>query len=242
MKRNSEVSKTLTDAARADSVPEERARRIVAYGGPNHNWTAEEVEWLARHQDNLRFGWLLDSIQADPAAKLDPKKEADDFDWFVSGFPQSSPITEEKPPRGALRKLLREVAPGATAFLVSRQPWEVALKGRASRRLEWVGSMAIAGYKTDWRSAFLLRAMDLLTLGAEQVRKCGAEGCGRLFFAVKRQAFCSKRCSLRERQHRFREQFTEAQWRKRRKTEYLKGLAKTRLGQRGTNKAGEKSL
>jgi hypothetical protein len=159
---------------------------------------------------------------------------------FRSGFPQSSPITDEKPPRGALRRLLREVAPGAKAFLVSRLPWEVVLKGRAARRLEWAGSVAIAGYKTDWRSAFLLRAMDLLALGAENVRKCGAEGCGRLFPAVKRQAFCSKRCALRERQRRFRKQFTEAEWRERRKIEYRKGLASTRLEQRRTNKAGEK--
>src|SRR5262249_45728641 len=57
-------------------------------------------------------------------------------------------------------------------------------------------------YDADPRSAFLMTMTDLLAQG--EVKRCGRAGCSKPFVPTKRQAYCSKRCSLLERTRRYR--------------------------------------
>ncbi len=66
----------------------------------------------------------------------------------------------------------------------------------------------------NFRDQFLMATADLLEKVGDRIKRCPE--CGRLFGAVRRQAYCSPRCSLRVRTRRYRNKHRDALRAKRR--------------------------
>lgn len=193
-------------------------------------YTAEEYasEKATIDQDHLR--WLLDLGQRED----DSFKPADEV--MLSSFVGLYGATPEaKTPPDMLRKLAAEVR----VKMIEKGTWEFQLQD-TERVVQWSGAYAIGHFKTsDWQTAFRLRAAELVTEYAEQVRKCARAECGRLFVAVKRQAYCSTRCSQSARFARYWKRLPKKERRQKRHQQYVKQVRKER-GSAVANQVGSR--
>jgi hypothetical protein len=94
----------------------------------------------------------------------------------------------------AARDVLRSLATGVRCRLVFEVVGWERLPDR--RLLPVVGG--------DWRSRFLGAVAMLLVEAGPDLAVCAREGCERLFLRSRRQAYCTARCSQRQRTQRFR--------------------------------------
>ena len=156
-------------------------------------YTAEDYAREQAVVDERHLRWLLDLGQRETEA-AGPQDMDAMLPSFVGLYAETEPDASAK----ELQKLAREVVGNIRSFVVQHAAWEIPA-GSARRVLEWFGDHWAVSFKTpDWRAAFHLRAFDLVTFYAEEIRECRGKDCGRLFITPdNRQIFCSARCARR---------------------------------------------
>ena len=84
-----------------------------------------------------------------------------------------------------------------------------------------------SAYLAPWPDIFWLSIISLLKKHGRKIKRCGARSgrtrCGRLFFRLKRQEFCSRTCSQRERARRWYEKNRPQALRRRREARLKAG-------------------
>jgi hypothetical protein len=161
--------------------------------------------------DRWHLEWLLNFVQRD-AALADDAKMVGSFTVFVlEGRTKPRPTLEELQSFAAdvaveLRRFLTEGRAWSFAVPETRGVLEPAVTGVEMPPERSVTLPSVFTVKTtDWRSAFRVRAAELLAGYREWIRICERRDCGRLFLADdKRQTFCTPRCSHLKRLHEFR--------------------------------------
>lgn len=78
------------------------------------------------------------------------------------------------------------------------------------------------------RDAVLWGISDLLLRHGHKIRRCAAEGCERYLLSIRRQSYCSPRCSIQVRHARFREKLGDAEFKKRRHKYYDAGARRAK--------------
>ena len=177
---------------------------------------------------NLAF-WLLNFVQTD-LTTLSPE------DWrslqdelvvfslppnqFSPGDRPSVGALERPPQRREIEGIQRELKRGITRLLKS-QPWTIK-DVQIRRILLWrEGKIVRAYWGRTFRERFLVAAANLLEEVGESIKVCPE--CERLFPAVKRQAYCSPRCSQNVRTRKFRARHKET-LQERRRARYEESL------------------
>jgi hypothetical protein len=118
------------------------------------------------------------------------KLDAGMFDTF--------PLRKTRPGVSDLQRAAREVLRSLATGVECRCQFEIVGWERLpDRRL-----LPVVG--GDWRSRFLGAVAMLLVEAGPDLAVCAMEGCNRLFLRSRRQAYCSARCSQRQRTQRFR--------------------------------------
>ena len=169
--------------------------------------------------DEERARWLVDFATRD----LGALSAADwrDLRWEVFGF--LYPPSGEPPPFSSgdipgepscsaeqVRKMHRWLRAGLER-LKSGEGHSWAVHIGATRRLMMIGghlvswpepAMDLQGVHTDYTKSFKLRAYETLIREARRFRVCAE--CRAPFFARKRQAYCTKRCSQAVRTRKYR--------------------------------------
>ena len=126
-----------------------------------------------------------------------------------------------------VRELLTHVRPPAqseamppTILRIQVRTTEVLLVGFGSGQIDSV-------YLAPWPDRLWLAIIALLKKHWEHIMRCGSRSgtgqCGRLFFRLKRQEFCSKTCSQRERARRWYEKNRPQALRRRREARLKTG-------------------
>jgi hypothetical protein len=164
--------------------------------------------------DELHVTWLLALIDGQP---LRP-----DFDDFArSTF--ANRYLDEGAKLDVSSARLRGLAREASDLLAGRSwSWEIALRG-VRRVLKREGPFVFSYLRTaDARTAFGLRAAELIAEYGRLIRPCSRPDCGRLFLARKGQAFCTRQCSQRTRFARFWGKLSRQERHKRRHEQYRK--------------------
>jgi hypothetical protein len=214
------LSKTLASRATAQGLPDRIARRAVMQDVTTGKiCTLEDWERIGEAKDTDDLKWLLDAIQA-KSDKATLATVAGEIGHFVRGLADTEAPVNVAP--AALRRLLKEAHEGIEDFVIRRTKWEVRLTGRISRKVEWIGRLSLASYEGSWRTAFLLRAFELVERCGDRIHVCALASCGRLFLKHKRQDFCSKSCSQRARTDRLQ---ARPDWQERRHSYYRKKVA-----------------
>jgi len=118
-------------------------------------------------------------------------------------------------PRVAI-KLIRQFVTGIAQMLKTIDgEYEISV-GHVSARLSLIDIMTgdSAVYKADWRGAFWLRAVYLVSQYGTRIRSCAYPPCGRMFVGDKvgHQRFCSPTHATKERERVFRAKFAPEQW------------------------------
>ncbi len=167
-----------------------------------------------------RLGWLLRFLALD----LDALSEGAwlDLRFDVLVFPHGAPFfhgSARAPDREEVRRFQMEVREGLK-ILFEEGFWdleETAIGIQLQRIKEEplaLGSLRPPdrariekAYKTTWQAACLTTIADLLATQGERIRQC--INCGKLFLAVKRQEYCTLRCSQTTRTRRYREAHRE---------------------------------
>ena len=111
-------------------------------------------------------------------------------------FPADCPEDKLRELQSDVRSFLRGIAPGpgiesegGPPFTIS-QEWQPMLMG---------GQHLVLRASASLRDAVLfLLALLLAHNGLQNMRRCPATGCGRLFWKVRRQLYCSRTCVNRE--------------------------------------------
>ncbi|HEV8713299.1 MAG TPA: hypothetical protein VGX03_10775 [Candidatus Binatia bacterium] len=165
-----------------------------------------------------RLRWLLDVAQRDLSA-LSPGQGVDLQDelWAFSfpGPPQLSaplPIGSHTGPPFQFTKeyvgnLQKEVLEGMRKLLQGEDWWiQYSSPALPPDHLIYVLRRDTRGrlsgfYQGNYRSCFLMLAVDLLKLAGDRLREC--QECQKLFLAVKRQAYCGPKCSQKARTRRY---------------------------------------
>ncbi len=160
--------------------------------------------------DRWHLEWLFDFVERGEVLP-------DDVDMAASF---TTPTYAGPKPRTAeLRKFAAEVASELRRFLLDHQPWTFPLREVRAVLEAPVTAVALPPAppravrirpatmfeSSDWRTAFRLRAAELVAQYGERCRQCQRKECGRLFFADDpRQRFCEPRCTNLKRLHAFR--------------------------------------
>ena len=217
MRPKAPISKTLSVSARERGYPEKFARRVFMYEPETDTFTTlDDCQRFGEQRDWDDLGWILALIQA-PQAPSDIERWLKDF---ARGGLTAHPI---KSSSRTIRLLLGQIKVGIEGFVIRREPWEVPLKGNLTKRIEWIGRMALASYSGDLQTAVLLRVTDLLENYGAMIKPCSQQSCGRLFLKHKRQEFCSKNCSQRTRTARLQ---SDPGWTDKRHEYYRKKIAR----------------
>ena len=168
-------------------------------------------------RDEAGLIWLLNFGQ-EASVRLTPIDEAL-FQTFVGMY--TDPIPSEVQ-ADELHKIAADTVADLRRFVIERTAWKLQLP-RMSRVVTWVGSYPIPAYRTDdWKTAFRLRATELVCECGDRIRKCKRTDCNRLFFAGdKRQVFCSRQCSQKTQFENYVKSIGGRKaWRKKHKEQY----------------------
>jgi hypothetical protein len=168
--------------------------------------------------DRYNLIWFL-ALANGALDKYTSEQIGQGFDDFL--FPSIQ--CTSKPSKAALLKLARETRNAVDRFLSDRETGSIEFEffpGRITRRIKWFALSPVATYRASFRAAFLMRLTDLLEEYGSKLRHCAASRCGLLFFANKRQIYCTKFCSRNERQKKLWAKLSPAQRREKRQKYY----------------------
>ena len=145
-----------------------------------------------------------------------------------------------QPTSRSAMKLIHQFVAGITQMLETTDgEYEISVGDVTARlsRADLLTSGVV--YKADWRGAFLLRAIHLVSEYGTRIRSCAYASCGRMFVGdrVGHQRFCSPTHATKERERVFRAKFpTQEKWneyrRKNRLRRKLQETAKKRSSER----------
>lgn len=136
---------------------------------------------------------------------------------------------ERRPGRKEIEKIQRELKRGVAGLLKSPEArvWRIRNPRLTSILVRLPNGKIVRSYRSkSIRDRFLMVATDLLERVGDRIRCCPE--CGRLFPAVKRQAYCLPRCSQAVRTRKYRKTHKE-DLRKRRMERY-EAQMKAKLG------------
>ncbi len=231
-RRMEQVDVNLTDLLyrlriarrRMGESPQERLRCLLGFLGRDLS-ALREGEWLE----------LDDDLKAFATGLLSGELHGPEERWWVDWNPFA--------PLG--RRRIQRIQNGLTTglkMLLETGKWNppkvaapVSLQRIRERKTG--RTRIVKHYKTNLLDSIVVQAIDLKEWGGDQIRAC--QECHRPFLAVKRQIYCSRRCSQRTRDRRFRAGHTREELSKKRhqlyerKVRRLRGLAETtRIGRR----------
>ena len=90
-----------------------------------------------------------------------------------------------------------------TRDLLARKPWDTPAGPRRRLQFDWTGRPSAAYFTEDLAVAFEWAAQDLIKEVSEQVGRCEALDCNKLFIRKKASRYCSIAHSQRARSRRF---------------------------------------
>ncbi len=210
-------SRTLKKLARRLGV---KIKNPVAFDPQSGSFESGE-DWARdkASRDEADLGWLLESAQREEASPID--------EAMLPSFLRPYATTEPKCSPDVLRKV-RKLAVAICRSVRERGTWEFPVHS-THRVVTWSGPYAVAAFRTnDWQTAFCLRAAELVAAYSGQLRKCARAECGRLFVAVKRQAYCSSQCSQSARFAKYWNSLSAKKRREKRHQQYVKQVEKER--------------
>jgi hypothetical protein len=223
----------LYELARSRGVPEHVARRVTSYRPSQHRRAEAFVTDADRARERegeltLLLGWLVDFVQDGYEAAV--ARHGLDMRVFLFGYVTQRPDDPNLPAAPALsgiQQLRDEIREGLIGFLRDRHAWRTQLKhrGEIEVHFNWYSQTPSARFTFDWRAAFITHAANIINSHGRRVKRCSRPECQRLYVPNKRQAFCSRSCSLKERQRRFRQRFSEEEWKRRRHKSYVKRVS-----------------
>jgi len=118
---------------------------------------------------------------------------------------------EHRPGKKEIEKIQRELKRGVAGLLKSPEGrvWRIPNLQPTSVLVRLLNGRIVRSYRSkSIRDRFLMVAADLLEKVGERIKCCPK--CGRLFPAVKRQGYCSQRCSQTVRTRKYRATHGEA--------------------------------
>jgi len=153
--------------------------------------------------DHFRHAWEWDKLRSELGTFLhgSPDEPMPHFGGLVVSEQLSPPFLHDYPEdkfrelQSDIRCLLRGIAP-AQGDEVSGPPLFTTKQEWTALRL---GGHVVLQAFAPVRDAVLFLLMLLLAVnGLQNVRRCPAKGCGRVFWKVRRQLYCSRTCVNRE--------------------------------------------
>ena len=161
-----------------------------------------------------RLTWLLTLAQRDDplaTSSQEWRDISDDLYAFSlrSGFQLPSYTgsrSDTAPPALSpeqIRAIHATLRAGLRALFAGSGGWSVPLRTLTRYVFRRDNGRLETRYGGDVPAAVPMTAADLLGEFGDRVRKCSATGCTRIFLAVKRQAYCSPRCSQGVRTQKF---------------------------------------
>jgi hypothetical protein len=223
-------------AALKAGVSAARSRRITIQmddpaGGPREFLTTEEMMLRLELADMARLRWLLDLAQS---AAIDISTISAQVAAFAGPNQRVGAVKGRLASKNEVLEFVRQFVADLKHFVEKRGTgiqWNLNL-GEVSKTLSWEGILT-GGERyraADWRSAFAMRAAQLLDDYGVRIRQCANRDCGRMFIGdlnrsaplmPGKQRFCSTKCGWIDRQRRFREK--QGDW-----TEYRRSRRKRR--------------
>jgi hypothetical protein len=104
--------------------------------------------------------------------------------------------------------LFREILDGLNSYLNASEWTFPSLK--LEPRVTWGAEQPPSRFiMAPLRDAVLWGISDLLLRHGHKIQTCAAEGCGRYLLSIRRQSYCSPRCSIQVRHARFRDKLNK---------------------------------
>jgi len=219
------------------SLPKKKVqipRSLRALEKQSRKWYATVNKARIGSTDAEHLRWLLAFAQRTPDEffKLS-KRQREALEAELRLFAEGTEAHEgARPPSPSLRAMMGMAADVRHGIhgLVGRSGWGIDIRGPFN--INVLGYGMERGYDGDLRTRVLLTAADLLEregfppLRSPRVRRCARIACQKLFVAVRRQIYCSGRCSLLERTRKFRSGLSKEEMSRRRHEWYKRRVAK----------------
>jgi hypothetical protein len=193
------------------------------------------------YDDRQRLSWLLEfaDLSTEKVAQLSATERTQlgfDLAFFAGLSNPPSQLTS----LAEIAIFANEIRDGIEQLLrITR--WVIQLPKNseierviAPRRKRRAGRTMLDGYQSfygsdDFRTSFLLRAADVVEAEGTRIRVCAQKECGRMFARHLRARYCSRSCSQKERDARFRKRFTKSE-RSQRRHRYYKNRTARQFG------------
>lgn len=204
---------------------------------PDREFLGGVMTLAYRLTDEARFSWMLDFAQRTDVRGLKDddlfRVQCEIVAFAMSPDAIATDVHSEKQTARQLNALAEAIRDGVQGFLDGRG-WPAPMQGRRTiyrARDEVVVEVdrndVREKLETDTPTLIIWRAQNLLHENPDRVGHCARAECGRWFAIVKRQMFCSDRCSSLVRTHKWRSKpKNRAKLRRRRKQAYRREMAR----------------
>ncbi len=220
----------------------ESPRRLVRAAAVEWAPTEREARKRVGKSDLSRLKWLLGFASAPAPARMDRaalvqrRAEVSLFS-LRTGHAQNGAMTLHDP-AGRVTTVDYDLSARELAVLAREAEHTIAELlggghvvfevGKAGRVWRAITQSFTSSWGGDSREIFRMAMIDVLAAEGRRLARCSWKPCNKPFVRRKRGAYCSRACSQRARQARFRERHGEEEQRKRRHASYVRWVRKTK--------------